>query len=49
VREGTGLVAQSPVSVWVNQNSFVFSPTNAAPKCQLSPDDTTMAVYACQV
>jgi len=40
---------KSPVSVWVNQNSFVFSPTNAAPKCQLSPDDTTMAVYACQV
>jgi len=40
---------KSPVSVWANQNSFVFSPTNTAPKCQLSADATTMAVYACQV
>ena len=35
--------------MWANQNSFVFSPTNTAPKCQLSADDTTMGVYACQV
>jgi hypothetical protein len=40
---------KSPVSVWVNQNSFVFSPTNGSPKCDMFPDSSAMAVYACQV
>ena len=27
--------AQSPVAVWANANSFVFSPVNEAPQCQM--------------
>lgn len=40
---------QSPVGVWANQNSFVFSPTNGPAQCQMFGDKTVMAVYACQV
>jgi hypothetical protein len=41
--------AQSPVGVWANQNSFVFSPVNGQAQCQMYGDSTVMAVYACQV
>ena len=35
--------------MWVNRNTFVFNPAGGdPPKCELYPDDTTMAVYACQ-
>ncbi|EKX44631.1 hypothetical protein GUITHDRAFT_152929 [Guillardia theta CCMP2712] len=40
---------ESPVGVWANQNSFVFSPVNGRPQCQMYGDNTVMAVYACQV
>jgi hypothetical protein len=42
-------VEQSPVGVWANQNSFVFSPVNGQAQCQMFGDSTVMAVYACQV
>mmetsp|Transcript_4358 Transcript_4358/g.10114 ORF Transcript_4358/g.10114 Transcript_4358/m.10114 type:complete len:380 (-) Transcript_4358:66-1205(-) len=40
---------RSPVSVWVNKKSFVFSPTNGTPKCQMYTGKSVMAVYSCQV
>ena len=39
----------SPVGVWANQNSFVFSPVNGQAQCQMYGDKTVMGVYACQV
>ena len=44
-----GCCAQSPVGVWANQNSFVFSPVNGQAQCQMFGDKTVMGVYACQV
>ena len=43
--------SQSPVSVWLNQNTFVYSPDDNknTPVCNLYNDATTMAIYACQV
>jgi hypothetical protein len=40
---------QSPVAVWANANSFVFSPVNESPQCQMFGDSSVMGVYACQV
>merc|ERR1719199_1751043 len=39
----------SPVGVWANANSFVFSPVNESPQCQMFGDSSVMGVYACQV
>lgn len=39
----------SPVAVWANANSFVFSPVNESPQCQMFGDSSVMGVYACQV
>jgi len=40
----------SPVGVWLNRNSFIFNPSHSdSPPCQLYGDDSSMAVYACQL
>ena len=40
----------SPVGVWLNRNSFIYNPSrDANPPCQLYGDDSSMAVYACEL